>query len=174
MIVNRSAPSGTIVPSLIYDDVGKAIDWLCDVFGFIERLRAADEDGRTTHAQLAIGQGGVMLGSSRIGQGFASPDSAELRPPRPNEVSQILSVHIEDVDSHYEHAKQRGARILQPPATHPFGERQYTAEDLGGHRWTFSQSVADVNPEECAELNSEKRVPIHFREMPTMRPNGVS
>jgi len=52
MITNRSAPSGTIVPSLIYDDVGKAIDWLCDVFGFIERLRAAGEDGKATHASL--------------------------------------------------------------------------------------------------------------------------
>jgi hypothetical protein len=25
----------------------------------------------------------------------------------------------------------------------PFGERQYTAQDLGGHRWTFSQSIAE-------------------------------
>jgi hypothetical protein len=23
---------------------------------------------------------------------------------------------------------------------------QYSAEDLGGHRWTFSQSIADVDP----------------------------
>ena len=57
-------------------------------------------------------------------------------------------VRVEDVDRHYEHAKQRGAHILQPPTTHPFGERQYTAEDPEGHRWTFSQSVADVEPEE--------------------------
>ena len=28
------------------------------------------------------------------------------------------------------------------------GERQYTAVDLGGHVWTFSQSIADVAPEE--------------------------
>ena len=148
MISNRSAPAGTIVPSLIYNDVAGAIDWLCDVFGFKERLRAG-EDGKVGHAQLAIGQGGVMLGASRIGQGFASaPDSAELRPPRANEVSQTLLVRVEDVDAHYEHAKQRGARILQPPTTHPYGERQYTAADLEGHRWTFSQSVADVNPED--------------------------
>jgi uncharacterized glyoxalase superfamily protein PhnB len=26
------------------------------------------------------------------------------------------------------------------------GERQYSAEDLGGHVWTFSQSIADVDP----------------------------
>ncbi len=154
MIVNRSAPSGTIVPSLIYNDVAKAIDWLCDVFGFTERLRAGGE-GKISHAQLAIGQGGVMLGASRLGQGFDSPDDAEFRPPRANEVNQTLSVHVEDVDRHYEHAKQRGARILHPPTTYPYGERQYTAEDLNGHRWTFSQSVADVKPEEWGATVSE-------------------
>ena len=154
-MVNRSAPCGTIVPSLIYHDLAKAIDWLCDVFGFIERLRAAGEDGKITHAQLAIGQGGVILGAPRVGQGFASPDSAQFRPPRPNELSQTLSVHVEDVDRHYKRARQRGARILQPPMTHPFGERQYTAEDLDGHRWTFSQSVADVKPEEWGAKVSE-------------------
>ncbi len=148
MIVNRSAPCGTIVPSLIYNDVARTIDWLCEVFGFTERLRAVGENGKVGHAQLAIGQGGVMLGASRKGQGFAAPDSAEFRPPRPNEVNQVLMVHVEDVDRHYEHAKQRGAHILQPPTTHPFGERHYTAEDPEGHRWTFSQSVADVEPEE--------------------------
>src|SRR5213594_727012 len=34
------------------------------------------------------------------------------------------------------------------PPDYPFGERQYTAEDLGGHTWTFSESIADVAPEE--------------------------
>jgi uncharacterized glyoxalase superfamily protein PhnB len=89
-----------------------------------------------------------MLGESRKGQGFATTDCAEFRPPRRNEVSQTLLVHVENVDRHYEHAKQCGARILQSPTTYPFGERQYTAEDLDGHRWTFSQSIADVKPEE--------------------------
>jgi uncharacterized glyoxalase superfamily protein PhnB len=53
-------------------------------------------------------------------------------------------VHVEDVDRHFEQAKRFGARIVHPPADMPFGERVYTAEDLAGHRWTFSQSIADV------------------------------
>src|SRR6266545_3175245 len=141
MVVNRSAPAGTVVPVLIYDDVGKAVDWLCDAFGFKERLQAG-----TGHAQLTIGEGSVMLGARRVGQGFASPDRAEFRPPRADEVSHSVHVAVPDVDRHYEHAKGRGARILQPPTDYSFGERQYTAEDLGGHRWTFSQSIADVDP----------------------------
>ncbi len=156
MIQNRSAPGGDIIPGLIYNDIHNAVDWLCDVFGFKERLRITAADGKVSHAQLAIGSGGVILSSPRIGQGFANaPDAAELRTPRPNEVSQTLSVHVEDVDRHYAHAKERGARILSPPQTCPFGERQYTAEDLDGHRWTFSQSVADVKPEVWGATVSE-------------------
>jgi uncharacterized glyoxalase superfamily protein PhnB len=138
MVVNRSSPGATVVPILVYEDVGKAIDWLCGTFGFRERLRAAGPGGGVTHAQLAIAEGAVILGRQ----------GAEFRPPRPNEVSQYLHVHVEDVDKHFENARQRGARIVKLPTDMPFGERQYTVEDLGGHRWTFSQSIADVAPEE--------------------------
>ena len=38
--------------------------------------------------------------------------------------------------------------MLSEPADLPFGERQYTAVDLAGHHWTFTQSIADVSPEQ--------------------------
>jgi uncharacterized glyoxalase superfamily protein PhnB len=59
-----------------------------------------------------------------------------------------MIVRVEDVDGHHERAERHGARIVQAPADYRYGERQYTAEDLAGHRWTFSQSIADVAPEE--------------------------
>jgi uncharacterized glyoxalase superfamily protein PhnB len=133
-IVNRSAPTATVVPVLVYEDVAEAIGWLCEAFGFSERLRAARPDGVVLHAQLSIAEGAVMLGAQ----------GAEFRPPRSNEVNQYVVVHVEDVDRHFEQAQRFGARIVKPPADMPFGERIYTAEDLGGHRWTFSQSIADV------------------------------
>jgi uncharacterized glyoxalase superfamily protein PhnB len=37
---------------------------------------------------------------------------------------------------------------VQAPADYPYGERQYTVEDPGGNRWTFSETIADVAPEE--------------------------
>jgi len=133
-VKNRSAPWATVVPILVYEDVGKAVDWLCDTFGFKERLRAGPPGGPVFHAQLAIAEGAVMLG--RQGD--------EFRAPRPGEVSQFVVVHVEDVDAHFARAQRLEARILKPPADMPFGERQYTAEDPWGHRWTFSQSIADV------------------------------
>jgi predicted enzyme related to lactoylglutathione lyase len=131
MIVNRSAPPGPVVPVLRYTDVEKAIIWLCAAFGFKERLRTpAEPDGTIHHAQLALDEGGVMLTTS-------------VGPP----VAFWVFVKVANVDAHCERAQQFGARIVRPPKTAEFGERQYTAEDLAGNEWTFSQTVADVDPE---------------------------
>jgi uncharacterized glyoxalase superfamily protein PhnB len=59
-----------------------------------------------------------------------------------------MMVRVDDVNSHHERAGRRGATVLRPPTDYPFGERQYTVEDFSDHRWTFSQSIADVAPEE--------------------------
>ena len=129
MVPNRSAPPGTIVPWLAYTNVADAIAWLSGAFGFREHLRTPPErDGSIHHAQLTVGRGAVVLTTRPLQSGIS------------------LFIPVEDVDAHYERAVQFGARILRPPATHEFGERQYTAEDLAGYQWTFSQSVADVDP----------------------------
>lgn len=136
MISNQSAPSATVVPILVYEDAAKAVEWLCRAFGFKERLRA-ERGGVLFHAQLVVGDGAIMLGRR----------GAEFTPPREGEVSQYVHVSVEDVVAHREQALRSGARIVNDVADMPFGERQYTAADPEGHRWTFSQHVADVSPE---------------------------
>jgi uncharacterized glyoxalase superfamily protein PhnB len=56
-------------------------------------------------------------------------------------------VRVADVDAHYQQAKAFRAEIISPPTDYPYGERQYTVKDPGGHRWTFSQTIADVDPQ---------------------------
>lgn len=138
MKVNRSMPPCTVIPVLAYQDVGEAVDWLCETFGFMERWRAGNH-----RAQLSVGDGAVVLTEQRVGKGFEASDSVMVR--------------IEDANRHHEHARQRGARILAPPTGYPYGERQYTAEDLAGRRWTFSQSIADVAPEEWGGTSSRMK-----------------
>ena len=119
----------------------EAVEWLCDTCGFTERWR----DGNH-RAQLAVGDGAVTVTERRVVQG--QEDAVILRPPRRGEVSHSVIVRVEDVDAHYERARQSGARVIQRPTDFPYGERQYAAEDFAGHRWSFSQSIADVAPEE--------------------------
>ena len=119
-------PSSTVIPVLGYPDVAAAAAWLCDVFGFAVRLRIGDH-----RVQLDVGDGAVVVAG-----GSAPPQS------------HAVMVRIDDVPRHHLHAAAAGATVLAAPADFPYGERQYTVQDPGGHIWTFSQSVADVDPAE--------------------------
>ena len=120
---NRSMPPGVIIPEIPYADVIEAADWLCRAFGFKKRLQIGNH-----RFQLSFGDASIV-----VIQGNHSGTST-------------IMVHVDDVDAHIEQAAAAGARVINPPADHPFGERQCTVEDIGGHRWTFSQSIADVDP----------------------------
>jgi uncharacterized glyoxalase superfamily protein PhnB len=130
MLSNRSIPRCTVIPELAYPDVQQAADWLCEAFGFTVRLRIANH-----RAQLNVGDGAVVV-------------TARPTKDQAGDVAHGVMVRVEDVDRHHDRAKRHGARIARPPASYPYGERQYTAVDPGGHSWTFSQSIADVAPED--------------------------
>jgi uncharacterized glyoxalase superfamily protein PhnB len=132
MLANRSIPHATVIPVLAYPDVHQAAAWLCDAFGFSVRLRIGNH-----RVQLNVGDAAVTV-----------------REMRPNEANALLGVgysvtiRVEDADAHCDLARSHGAQITQDPVTHPYGERQYNAVDFAGHSWTFSQSVADVHPQD--------------------------
>jgi uncharacterized glyoxalase superfamily protein PhnB len=125
--VNRSVPAASVIPVLAYPDVVESANWLCRAFGFRIRLRIANH-----RIQLEYGDGALIVSEA------ANPVA------RPSGHS--ILVRVEDADAHFSKAAAAGARILSSPETYEFGERQYTAEDLAGHVWTFSQSVLDVDP----------------------------
>jgi uncharacterized glyoxalase superfamily protein PhnB len=131
---NRSIPQSTVIPVLIYPDVRAAVDWLGAAFGSEERVRI----GENHRAQLSFGEGAVIIGDVRM----------DRHPPRPGEVTHSVMVRVHDARAHCERAREHGARILMEPTDFPYGERQYTAEDPAGHQWNFSETLADVAPEE--------------------------
>jgi uncharacterized glyoxalase superfamily protein PhnB len=59
-----------------------------------------------------------------------------------------VTVRVSDAHAHCERAREHGARIVMEPTDFEYGERQYAAEDIAGHQWTFSQTLADVAPED--------------------------
>jgi uncharacterized glyoxalase superfamily protein PhnB len=131
---NRSIPASTVIPVLVYPDVGEAVTWLSAAFGYEERLRIGDNH----RAQLRIGDGDLIVADVH----------GDRRPPRPGEITHSVTVRVTDARAHCERARQHGARIIMEPTDFEYGERQYTAADPGGHQWTFSQTLADVAPEE--------------------------
>lgn len=136
MLVSRTTGSTSVVPELVYADVGEAIDWLSESFGFTELWRI---DGH--RARLAFGNGVVIVADADPEYGRSAPDLGGLH-------SHAVMVKVDDVDAHHDHVRQRGAQILSPPTDYAYGERQYSVEDLAGHRWTFTQAIADLAPED--------------------------
>jgi uncharacterized glyoxalase superfamily protein PhnB len=131
---NRSIPQSTVIPVLIYPDVREAVAWLSAAFGFTERLRIGDNH----RSQLQFGDGAVIVADVR----------GDRRPPQPGEVTHSVTVRVVDAHAHCERARSHGARILMEPTDFEYGERQYNAADFAGHQWTFSETLADVAPEE--------------------------
>ena len=135
MKLNRSIPSAAVIPVLVYPDVREAVEWLSAAFGFEERVQIGDNH----RSQLSFGDGGALIVGDVRG---------DRRPPREGEETHSVVVRVEDANDHCEHARAQGARILMEPTDFEYGERQYSAEDLAGHRWTFSETLRDVAPEE--------------------------
>jgi uncharacterized glyoxalase superfamily protein PhnB len=129
---NRSIPSAVVIPVLIYPDVREAVAWLGAAFGFVERLRI----GENHRSQLSCGDGAVIVGDVRH----------DRKPPRAGEATHSVTVRVEDVNAHCARARAHGAEILMEPTDFEYGERQYTAADLAGHQWTFSETLEDVDP----------------------------
>jgi uncharacterized glyoxalase superfamily protein PhnB len=130
MLANRSIPQCTVIPQLAYPDVRRAAAWLCDAFGFSVRIFIGDH-----RVQLNVGDGAMVV--------------TEQKTPGPQRSSGIsVMVRVTDADAHHERARRHGAVILRPPEDYAYGERQYSAEDLNGYVWTFSESIADVEPED--------------------------
>jgi PhnB protein len=128
-----------ITPYLLYEDVGRALEWLSNAFGFEERLRFADDDGTVTHAEMTLDDGVFMLGH---------PGPEYRSPKRLGAHTQLVHVYVDDVDAHFERARKAGATIHAEPTDQEYGDRRYDAEDLEGHRWSFAQHVRDVAPGE--------------------------
>ena len=82
---NRSIPSATVIPVLVYPDVREAVGWLGEAFGFEERVRI----GEAHRSQLRVGDGAVIVADVRR-------DAA----PRPGEETHRVMVRVDDVDAH--------------------------------------------------------------------------
>jgi uncharacterized glyoxalase superfamily protein PhnB len=132
--------------SIFYQDAARAIDWLCDAFGFEVRLKVEGDNGRIEHSELTYGEGLVMV--SQEDARAPRPWKAFMRSPRSLEgmCTQSIMFFVDDVDAHCAHARAQGARIVEEPATHDYGEdywadRAYGAIDPEGHLWWITQRI---------------------------------
>jgi uncharacterized glyoxalase superfamily protein PhnB len=115
----------TIITLLQYEDPAAALDWLERAFGFTRVADHRDGDGNVAHAELAYGNGMVMVSGTtndafgrHVGQGWCY-------------------VVVEDSDAHHARAKEAGAEIVYELTDQDYGSRDYAARDPEGNLWSF-------------------------------------
>lgn len=112
--------------ALYYRDPAEAARWLHSVF----QLGDWDVDSVPRHGEAPgwiefhVGNGLIMLFRSEEGDQSAHDHD--------------VWVHVDDLQSHFDHATAAGAEIISGITTH--GSTTYRAIDLEGRRWTFVQA----------------------------------
>jgi uncharacterized glyoxalase superfamily protein PhnB len=142
----QNPPEGypAVMPYLHYEDATAALEFLTSAFGFREKFRMEDDNGRVTHAEIEIGDKGViMLGEPS--EGYKNPKNIGAK------ATQSIYVYVDDADEHFARAKGAGATILREPEDQFYGDRNYGAADPEGHEWYFGTHVRDVAPEEMTQ-----------------------
>jgi len=135
-------------PSLTYQDAAKAIDWLCDAFGFELRLKVEGEPGQILHSELTYGDGVIMVSQELHEVRDHRQWKLKMRSPKSlgGACTQTMMLYVDDANAHCEHARARGAVIIDEPSTHDYGEgywadRSYGATDIEGHMWWITQRL---------------------------------
>ncbi len=114
----------TVFPSLVYDDAKAAIDFLTAAFG-AQRHAVYEDNGAVQHAELRLGNGLVMFGSS-------GPDAQATRGGGGG-----VYVVVEDPDALCTRARDAGAEIVREPFDTDYGSRDFSAKDPEGNVWYF-------------------------------------
>jgi uncharacterized glyoxalase superfamily protein PhnB len=131
-----------VIPMVAYEDGVAAMDWLARAFGFRERARMLGDDGRLSHGEMEAGEGMIMLATPSPHYHGPKRHREESEAARKwSEVPYIIDgvlVYVDDVDAHFERARDAGATILSEVEAGGPGKR-YRAEDIEGHRWMFME-----------------------------------
>jgi uncharacterized glyoxalase superfamily protein PhnB len=120
-----------LIPILVCEDIAAEHDFLVSAFGFTSGGIHRSPDGQPVHAEVRAGE--VVIWLHRV--------AAELKLASPRSLpaaSSGLVVHVDDVNAHFKHAKEHGANVESEPKDMPYGQREYGARDLEGHRWWFA------------------------------------
>ena len=133
-------PSGMpqVVPYRYYGDAGAAVDWLADAFGFTVQSVRRSPEGSVRTATLQLGDGLVFIGPGMEQFGTRGVRGAD------EGVASSVHIYVNDLENHRAVAEKASATV-SPIQDTPRGDKQYTARDLEGQRWIFSEHVRDVD-----------------------------
>ena len=138
----RYIPDGyhSVTPYMLVGDVDQLVDFLTAAFGAEEKERVPNQDGKTGHAEVLIGDSYVMMGRAQ-----------DEFPPLPC----MLYIYVPDTDATYAQALTAGAKSMQAPQDMFYGDRNAIVADPTGNTWCIATHQETLSPEELAERARE-------------------
>jgi PhnB protein len=138
----------TVALSLTVKDTASALNFYSSALGAVELFRMPAPDGGVAHAEFMIGNTRIYISDeAEEWHAFAMPDGATA--------SCLFSIMTADCDGAYDRAIKAGAESLREPENQFWGMRSAIVKDPYGYRWSFSQRVEDLSPEELAKRAQE-------------------
>ena len=139
----KPIPEGyhTITAYLITDGAAEAIEFYQQAFGATELFRFPTPDGKIGHAEIKIGDSHVMLADAYPDMGYNGPKTLGGSP-----VS--LMIYVDDVDTVFNRALEKGATVKEALADKFYGDRMGTVIDPFGHIWHIATHKEDVSLDE--------------------------
>jgi uncharacterized glyoxalase superfamily protein PhnB len=117
-----------VIPVLACSDIATEHHFLVRVLGFASGGLERASDGTVVHAEVHVGERRIWL--------HLTSETAKLATPAMLGASGGgITVHVKDVDAHFEAARGAGATILSEPVDQPYGQREYSVRDPDGHTW---------------------------------------
>lgn len=129
----NSTIRSSVIPCLRYRDAHAAIASLCQVFGFSQKLIVPGENNTVHHAELALGNGMIMLGSEQYNNEYGRLMGA---PAPGSKHTQSIYAVVPDADAVYARVQAAGMEVIMPIKDEDYGGRGFTCRDLEGHIWS--------------------------------------
>jgi uncharacterized glyoxalase superfamily protein PhnB len=123
----------TIMIGHRYRNAPAAIDWLCQAFGFERHAVYEGPNGTIGHAELTLGGGMIMLGSTKddeYGRAFKTPEELGGIETR------SAYIVVPDADVAYARAVAAGGVVVRPLQDTPYGSREFGVKDPEGYGWS--------------------------------------
>ena len=139
----KPIPEGyhSVTPYLIMKNAGAAIEFYKNAFGAIELFRMPQPDGKIGHAEIKIGDSPIMLSDEHPEMKYLGPETIGGTP-----VS--LMIYVDDVDTVFKRAIDKGATEQKAVQDQFYGDRSGSLVDPFGHIWHIATHTEDVSPEE--------------------------
>ncbi|MHB1081505.1 MAG: VOC family protein [Prosthecobacter sp.] len=131
----------TVSFSLTCKSAAAALDFYARAFGAVELYRLSPAPGIVPHAEF-------MIGNTHIYISDEAPTANALAIPAGGMAPCGFTIQVDDCDQAFARALAAGGSPLSPSRDQFWGKRTAMLRDPFGYRWSFSQHLEDVPPDE--------------------------